>query len=90
MVDKSLVTIAGQTKVDGRLWYRVQTGDAEGFLPASRVLLGLALTAYLLVSTLLALPGYSVATSLQIAITDLLVLALFAGSVRYASSRLDA
>ena len=39
VMDKTLVTIAGQTKVDGRLWYRVQTAEGEGFLPASRVLL---------------------------------------------------
>jgi hypothetical protein len=57
-------------------------------LPASRVLLGLALIAYLLVSTLLALPGYSLATSLQIATTDLLLLLLFAGSVLYLTGNL--
>ena len=39
VMDKTLVTIAGQTKVDGKLWYRVQTAEGEGFLPASRVLL---------------------------------------------------
>lgn len=38
VMDKTLVTIAEQTKVEGKLWYRVQTADAEGFLPASRVL----------------------------------------------------
>jgi len=39
LMDKTLVTIAEQTKVDGKLWYKVQTGDTGGFLPASRVLL---------------------------------------------------
>ena len=38
VTDKTLVAIAEQTKVDGKLWYKVQTADAEGFLPASRVL----------------------------------------------------
>jgi len=39
VMDKTLVTVAEQTKVDGRLWCRVQTSKGEGFLPASRVLL---------------------------------------------------
>jgi hypothetical protein len=39
--DLTLVTITGQSEAEcerWRLWYRVQAGDAEGFLPASRVL----------------------------------------------------
>ena len=56
-------------------------------LPASRVLLGLTLTSYLLVSTLLSLPGYPVFTSLQIAAADLVLLVLFAVSMLYLTGR---
>jgi hypothetical protein len=52
-------------------------------LPVSRVLLGLTLAGYLLVSTLLSLPWYPGFTSLQIAVTDLALLIIFAGSVLY-------
>jgi len=52
-------------------------------LPASRVLLGLTLASYLLISTLLSLPGYPGLTALQIAVTDLALLIAFAGSVLY-------
>ena len=56
-------------------------------LPASRVLLGLTLTSYLLVSTLLSLPGYPAFTSLQIAAADLVLLVLFAASMLYLTGR---
>jgi hypothetical protein len=56
-------------------------------LPASRVLLGLTLSSYLLVSTLLSLPGYPAFTSLQIAAADLVLLVLFAASVLYLTGR---
>ena len=52
-------------------------------LPVSQVLLGLTLVSYTLVSTLLSLPGYPAFTSLQIALTDLVLLVAFAGSVLY-------
>jgi hypothetical protein len=38
VLDKTLVLVVGFEKVEGRLWYRVQTVEGEGFLPASRVL----------------------------------------------------
>jgi uncharacterized protein with PQ loop repeat len=52
-------------------------------LPVSQVLLVLTLTSYLLISMLLSLPGYPALTSLQIAVTDLGLLIVFAGSVLY-------
>lgn len=52
-------------------------------LPVSRVLLGLMLSGYLLVSTLVSLPGYPVATAMQIAVTDLGLLLAFAGSLLF-------
>jgi|GEM_PF-3308274 len=38
VMDKTLVTITERAEVEGKLWYRVQTAEGEGFLPASRVL----------------------------------------------------
>jgi hypothetical protein len=52
-------------------------------LPVSQVLLGLTLAGYLLVSTLLSLPGYPAITALQIAVADLGLLIVFAASVLY-------
>ena len=52
-------------------------------LPVSQVLLGLSLACYLLVSALLSLPGYPAFTALQIAVTDVVLLVIFAGSVLY-------
>ncbi len=38
VMDKTLVAVSAREEVEGRLWYRVKTAEAEGFLPASRVL----------------------------------------------------
>lgn len=38
VMDKTLVAVVAREEVEGRLWYRVRAGDAEGFLPATRVL----------------------------------------------------
>ncbi len=57
-------------------------------LPVSQLLLGLTLAGYLLISTLLALPGYPAFTALQIAVIDLILLTAFAGSILYLTGNL--
>ena len=38
VMDKTLVLVTAREEVQGRLWYRVKTADAGGFIRASRVL----------------------------------------------------
>jgi hypothetical protein len=52
-------------------------------LPASRELLGLAITSYTLVSFLLSVPGYPLATAGQMALVDATLLIVFAASLLY-------
>jgi hypothetical protein len=38
VMDQALAEVTAREEVEGRIWYRVKTADAEGFLPAGRVL----------------------------------------------------
>ncbi len=52
-------------------------------LPSSRILLGLTVSCYLLVSLLLSVPGYPAGTALLVAVLDLGLLAAFTAALLY-------